>query len=47
MGGHVLVECISLGWYILQYVVFFWETCLTGGHIFLEDMYYRWACLAV
>ena len=22
MGGHVLVECISSGWHILQYVVF-------------------------
>ena len=36
MGGHVLVECMSSGWHILQYVVFCWKTCLTGGHVFLR-----------
>ena len=29
MGGHVLVECISSGWYILQDDVFYLKTCLT------------------
>ena len=47
MGGHVLVECMSLGWHILQYVVFYWKKCLTGGHVLLEGMYYRSACLVV
>ena len=23
MGGHALVECMSSGWHILQYVVFY------------------------
>ena len=47
MGCHVLVECMSSGWPILQYVVFYWKTSLTGGYILHEGMYYRRACLAV
>ena len=46
MGGHVLVECMSSGWHILQYVVFYRKACLTGGHVLLEGMYYRRACFA-
>ena len=33
MGGHVLMECMS--------VVFYSKICLNGGHVFLEGMYYR------
>ena len=40
MGGHVLVECMFYGWHIFQYVVFYWMTCLTGGHVHLEGMCY-------
>ena len=47
MGSHVLVECISSGWHILQYVVFYRKTCLSGGHVLLECKYYRRACIAV
>ena len=47
MGGYVLVECMSSGWHVLKYVVFYWKTCLTGGHALLEGMYYRRACFAV
>ena len=32
-GGHVLVECMPSRWHILQDDVFYWKTCLTGGHI--------------
>ena len=40
MGGHVLVECISSGWHIFQYVVFYWKICLTGGYALLEGTCY-------
>ena len=30
VGGHVLMECISSERHILQYVVFYWKTFLTG-----------------
>ena len=33
---YVLVEYMSSGWYIFQYIVFYWKTCLTGGHVFLR-----------
>ena len=36
MGGHVLVECMSSGWHILKYVMFYWKTCLTRGHDYLR-----------
>ena len=47
MGSHVLVECMSSGWYIVQYDVFYWKTYPAGGHVLLEGMYYRRKCLAV
>ena len=47
MEGHILVECMFLGWHILQCAVFGWKTCFTGGHLFLEDMYSRSTCFAV
>ena len=34
MIGHVLVECMSSGWHILQYIVFFAES-----HVLLVDMF--------
>ena len=39
MGGHVLVECMSSGWHILQDDVFHWKTCLNGRHVLLEGTY--------
>ena len=47
MGGHALMECMSSVWYILQYVVLYLKTCLTGGYVLLEGKYYRMAYLAV
>ena len=38
MGYQVLVECMSSGWHISQYVVFYRKTCLIGGHVLLEDI---------
>ena len=38
MGGHVLVECMSSGWHILQGNVF------TGRHVLLEHVLLR-VCL--
>ena len=38
MGSIVLVECMSSGWHIFQYVVFYWKTCHTGAHVLLEGM---------
>ena len=34
------MECMSSGWLIFQYVVFYWKTCLTVGHVLLEGMCY-------
>ena len=36
MGGHVLVKYVSSGWHILQYIMFYRKTCLTGGHVYLR-----------
>ena len=38
MGCHVLVECMSSGWHILQYAVF------TERHVLLEVMLYLRVC---
>ena len=35
------------GCHILHYVVFYWKTCLFGGHVLLKGMYYRRAYLVV
>ena len=40
MGGHVLVECMHSGRYILQYVAFYWKTCPTVGYVLLKDPIY-------
>ena len=39
IGGHVLVECMSSGWHILQFLHF------TERHVLLEDKYYLNVCL--
>ena len=43
----VLVERISSGWHISQYVVFYWKTCFTGRFVFHVDIYFRKAYFAV
>ena len=35
----------------MQEGMYYWKTCVSGGHVFRENMYYgrtcsRWACLA-
>ncbi len=43
----VLVESMSSEWHISQYVVFYWKTCLTGGHVLQLDNYCKRVCFAV
>ena len=43
----VLVESMSSERHISQYVVFYWKTCLTGGHVLHVDIYCKRACFAV
>ena len=47
MEARVLMECMTSGWHILQYVVFNWKTCLSGGQVLLKGMYYKMPRLAV
>ena len=41
----LLVECMSSGWHILQYVVFYLKKCLTGVYVLQEDISGRLICL--
>ena len=36
----VLLERMSSGWHILQYML-----CFTGRHFLLDDMFYLWVCI--
>ena len=41
IGGHVMHQCISSGWHILQEDVSYWKTYLTGGQVLFEGISYR------
>ena len=44
MRGHVLLECMSIGWHIFQDDVSYWNVCFTV-QVLLEGMSYRRLCL--